>query len=116
MVARLRRGIEPREDLPLLPVFQELLREGQLLIADHTRRYLADEIHVPSPVVDRASLARWREEGSETLGVRAAREVERLTARWAPSRLDEDAKRSLRERMGDAATRAGMPALPQIEA
>jgi len=116
MVARLRRGIEARDELPLLPVFQELLREGQLLIADHTRRYLADEIHVPSPVVDRASLARWREEGSEMLPARAAREVERLIAGWTPSRLPESAKRSLRERMGEAAARSGMSELPQIEA
>jgi trimethylamine--corrinoid protein Co-methyltransferase len=116
MVARLRRGIEPREESPLLPLFQELVREGQLLIAGHTRRYLADEIHVPSPVIDRAPLARWREEGGETLAGRAAREVERLIARWVPSRLGEDAKRSLRERMGDAAARAGMPALPCVEA
>jgi trimethylamine--corrinoid protein Co-methyltransferase len=116
MVARLRRGIEPREESPLLPLFQELLREGQLLIAGHTRRYLADEIHVPSPVIDRAPLARWREEGGETLAGRAAREVERLIARWVPSRLGEDAKRSLRERMGEAAARAGMPTLPCVEA
>jgi trimethylamine--corrinoid protein Co-methyltransferase len=116
MVARLRRGIEPREESPLLPLFQELLREGQLLIAGHTRRHLADEIHVPSPVIDRASLARWREEGGMTLAGRAAREVERLIARWVPSRLGEDAKRSLRERMGYAAARAGMPALPGVEA
>ncbi len=116
MVARLRRGIEPREELPLLPVFQELLREGQLLIAEHTRRHLADEIHVPSPVLDRASLARWREDGSQTLAARAAREVERLLACWEPSRLAEDAKRSLRERMEGAALAAGLPALPRVDA
>ena len=98
------------------PVFQELLREGQVLIAEHTRRHLADEIHAPSPVIDRASLARWREDGSETLAARAGREVERLLSLWAPSRLDQDAKRSLRERMEGAAAGAGMPALPRVEA
>ena len=115
MVARLRRGIEPHQE-PLLPVFQELLREGQLLIADHTRRHLADEIHVPSAVVDRASLARWREEGGATLAARATGEVARLLGHWAPSRLAEDSKRALSERMEDAAARAGMSALPRVEA
>ena len=40
MALRLARGIEPRDDFPALPHFEELLREGHLLIADHTRRHL----------------------------------------------------------------------------
>ncbi len=116
MVARLRRGVEPHQEPPLLPLFEELLREGQLLIASHTRRHRASEIHVPSPVVDRSSLARWQEEGGPTLAARAAGEVERLIAAWTPSRLSEDAKRALRERMNDALARAGMPSPPEIAA
>lgn len=116
MVARLRRGIEPREDFPSRPLFEELLKDGHLLIADHTRRHLREQIHLPGPVIERASLGRWREEGETTLGARASREVERLVGEWTPSRLPEETKRALRERMSDAAKRAGLEALPAVEA
>ncbi|MCG6923691.1 MAG: trimethylamine methyltransferase family protein, partial [Acidobacteria bacterium] len=116
MVARLRRGIEPRDDFPSRPLFEELLSEGHLLIANHTRRHLREQIRLPGPVIERASLGRWREEGETDLGTRAAREVERLIAEWAPARIPEEAKRALRERMGGAGRAAGLDTLPPVEA
>ena len=44
MADRLRAGIEPREDFPSRPLFEELLAEKHLLIADHTRRHLRSEL------------------------------------------------------------------------
>jgi trimethylamine--corrinoid protein Co-methyltransferase len=116
MVARLRRGVVPRDDLPARPLIEELLREGHLLIADHTRRHLREQIHLPGPVIERASLGRWREEGETTLGQRATTEVDRLIAAWSPSRIPEEAKGALRERMRAAASAAGLDALPPVEA
>jgi trimethylamine--corrinoid protein Co-methyltransferase len=116
MVARMRRGIEPRDDFPSRPLIQELLREGHLLIADHTRRHLKEQIHLPGPVIERASLGRWREEGETSLGARAAREVGRLVEEWVPSRIPDETKRALRERMGAAAREAGLETLPAVEA
>jgi trimethylamine--corrinoid protein Co-methyltransferase len=116
MTARLRRGIEPREDFPSRPLFEELLREGHLLIAAHTRRHLKEQIGFPGPVIERAPLGRWREEGEKTLAERASREVERLVGAWTPSRLGDETKRALRERMAAAAAAAGLDALPPVEA
>jgi trimethylamine:corrinoid methyltransferase-like protein len=116
MAARLRRGIEPREDFPSRALFEELLREGHLLIAAHTRRHFKEQVAFPGPVIERAPLGRWREEGAETLGARAAREVERHVAAWRPSRVPDDTKRALRERMTAAAAAAGLEALPLVEA
>jgi trimethylamine--corrinoid protein Co-methyltransferase len=116
MVGRLRRGIEPRDDFPSRPLFEELLSEGHLLIADHTRRHRRDQIHLPGPAIERASLGRWREEGETTLGARAAAEVERLIAAWTVPGISDDVRRALRERMGAAAAAAGMSALPPVEA
>jgi hypothetical protein len=42
--------------------------------------------------------------------------VERLVAAWAPSRLPDETKRALRERMEKAARAAGMGELPRVEA
>jgi trimethylamine--corrinoid protein Co-methyltransferase len=116
MALRLRRGIEPREDFPARPLFEELLRDGHLLIAAHTRRHRDEQIRRPSPVIERAPLGRFREEGERTLGARAAAEVERLVAAWRPSRLAAETKRALHERMAAAARQAGMAELPEVDA
>jgi len=115
MTYRLLEGIEPREDFPALPLFEELLQEKHLLIADHTRKYLRKEITFPGPVIDRANRARWQKDGSLTLGRRAAREVERILARYAPSRLGEENKKELTRLMEREARRYGMDALPARE-
>jgi trimethylamine--corrinoid protein Co-methyltransferase len=112
MVSRMRRGIEPRDDFPSIPLFEELLRDGHLLIASHTRRHRSDQIRFSSPLIERAPLGRFREEGEKTLGERATREVDRLLAAWTPSRLPSEARRALCERIGHAATAAGMTEPP----
>jgi trimethylamine--corrinoid protein Co-methyltransferase len=116
MALRLVRGIEPREDFPAVPHFEELLREGHLLIAGHTRRHLRSEIAFPGPVIDRANRSRWQEEGGLTLGERARREVERLLTSYTPSRLPAETVRELVRLMEAEARRAGMEALPAREA
>jgi trimethylamine--corrinoid protein Co-methyltransferase len=113
MTDRLRAGIEPREDFPSRPLFEELLAEKHLLIADHTRRHLRSELTFPGPVVDRTSRARWLEEGAATLGERAAREVDRITADFKPSRIGDDVRRDLEEVMTAAARANGMDTLPE---
>ena len=112
MSYRLLRGIEPREDFPSIPIFEELRREKHLLIADHTRRYLREEITFPGPVIDRANRARWLKGGRKTLGERAAAEVSRLIGKYTPSRLPEDTKRELRRLMEREARHHGMESLP----
>lgn len=112
MTYRLLRGIEPREDFPAIPIFQELLREKHLLIADHTRRHLQEEITFPGPVIDRATRARWLKEGPLTLRQRAQREVARLIESYAPSRLAEETKSELTRLMEGEARRHGMEKLP----
>jgi trimethylamine--corrinoid protein Co-methyltransferase len=115
MAYRLLRGIEPREDFPSIPHFEELRREKHLLIADHTRRYLREEITFPGPVIERANLSRWLEGGQLTLRERAAREVARLIAAYKPSRLPEETKSELTRLMTAEARRHGMNALPKCE-
>jgi trimethylamine--corrinoid protein Co-methyltransferase len=112
MTFRMLRGIEPREDFPALPIFQEFLRDKHLIIADHTRRHMKDEIRFPGPVIDRANRARFEEEGGVSLRERASGEVERLIADAEPSRLDDGVKAQLIERMEGAAKDSGMDALP----
>jgi trimethylamine--corrinoid protein Co-methyltransferase len=112
MTLRLARGIEPREDFPARPIFEELLRDGHLLISPHTRRYLKDELYLPGKVIDRANLSRWHEDGDLTLGQRAHREVQRLADAWRPTRLAGESKKELCALMEREARREGMAKLP----
>jgi trimethylamine--corrinoid protein Co-methyltransferase len=116
MVLRMTRGIEPREDFPALPHFEELLKEKHLLISKHTRRHLKTEHYFPGQVIDRANLSRWRQEGSLSLMERASREVERHLNDYQPSRLAEDTKAQLTGLMEAEARRCGMDRLPEINA
>ncbi len=112
MTLRLVQGIEPREDFPALPIFEELLRDQHLLISKHTRRHLKTEHYFPGRVIDRANLSRWREDGCLTLGQRANQEVERLVGAWKPSRLAAERKKELCALMAKEARRWGMEQLP----
>ena len=112
LVLRLTRGVEPRDDFPALPIFKELLEEGHLLIAGHTRKHLRAEHCFPGPVVDRASGSRWRAEGSLTLGERAHSEVEKHIEAYEPSRLPGESKSELVRLMESEAARHGARALP----
>jgi trimethylamine--corrinoid protein Co-methyltransferase len=113
MTYRLWRGIEPREDFPSIPLFEELRREKHLLIADHTRQHLREEITFPGAVIDRANRARWLKAGRLSLWERAAQEVSRLIQRYTPSRLPEETKLELTRLMAQEARRHGMEALPK---
>ncbi|MBU2693248.1 MAG: trimethylamine methyltransferase family protein [Candidatus Eisenbacteria bacterium] len=112
MIFHLLRGIEPKEDFPALPHFQELVKEGHLLIAKHTRKHLRTEHHFPGPVIDRANSSRWLEEGALTLNERAHREVERILTAYQPTTLPQSVKAELTELMEREARRHGMDALP----
>jgi trimethylamine--corrinoid protein Co-methyltransferase len=113
MVFRMIRGIEPREDFPSQPRFEELLKEEHLLISDHTRRYLKEEIYFPGPVIDRANRPRWQEEGSLTLQERAHAEIESIVREYEPVRLSDHIKRELTKLMNREAHRYGAKIVPE---
>ncbi len=113
-LARMVRGIEPKEDFPAQPIFEELLRDNHLLISDHTRKYLREELHFPGVTIDRANRSRWQEEGGLTMIERAHNEVERIVAESKPVRLSEDIRRELTSLMQKEAARVGMEELPKL--
>jgi len=114
MVLKMIKGIQPKEDFPSQPHFEELIKEGHLLIADHTRRYLKEEIHFPGPAIDRANRSRWQEEGSQTLNKRAHSEVEKIISEYKPIDLSSDVKKELTKLMQNKARHYGMEKLPDI--
>jgi trimethylamine--corrinoid protein Co-methyltransferase len=115
MSLRAVRGIEPRDDFPSQPRFEELLAEKHLLISDHTRQHLRQEHLFPGPVIDRANRPRWQEEGSRTLHQRAHGQVQKHLDEYEPSRLPGAAKTELTKLMEGEARRHGMDSLPPRE-
>jgi len=113
MTKRLLKGIEPKDDFPVIPRIEELLREQHLLISEHTLKYINEEHYMPSPVIDRANRSRWIEEGGQTLGDRANTQVEKLLAEYKPNELNQDVKKSLVKLMETEADRCGMDKLPE---
>ncbi len=113
MVFRMIEGIEPKEDFPCRPRFEELLKEKHLLLSDHTRRYLKEEFYFPGPVIDRANRTRWQEEGCVTLWERAHAMVEKLIEKYEISKLPSSTKKDLTKLMEEEARRYGMDSLPQ---
>jgi trimethylamine--corrinoid protein Co-methyltransferase len=114
MTTRLLQGIEPREDFPALPIFQELLTEQHLLISDHTRKYLKSELTFPSSVIERANRGRWEKEGRITLGARANREVIKHLKNYKPSALSDAVKQDMIKLMKAEALRHGQDKLPEF--
>jgi trimethylamine---corrinoid protein Co-methyltransferase len=114
MTLRAIKGIEPKEDFPSQPIFEELLTEKHLLISEYTRRYLKEEDYFPGPVINRANRARWEEEGSLTLHERAQSEVKKIIRFHQPTRLSETIRRELKKLMETEAHRYGMTSLPEI--
>jgi trimethylamine--corrinoid protein Co-methyltransferase len=113
MTFRLLEGIEPKEDFPALPHFKELLGEGHLIIAEHTRKYLREEHLFPGASIDRANRPRWEQEGSTTLEERAHGRIEKLLDEYQPSRIDGDTAKELVRLMEGEAQRRGMDRLPE---
>ena len=114
MALRAIKGIEPKEDFPAGPIFDELLREKHLLIADHTRKYLKEEEYFPGPVINRANRMRWEEEGSLAMQERASREVEKAVDAPASGHLPVDLQKELTGLMLAEARRYGMDRLPEV--
>jgi len=112
MTFRLIDGITPRDDFPALPIFQELLREKHLLIAEHTTRYRHKEIFFPGPAIDRANRERWKQQGAMDLNARLHNEVKKLLRTYQPSALSDSTKKDLVKLMEKEARRHGQDHLP----
>jgi trimethylamine--corrinoid protein Co-methyltransferase len=113
MLFRMLEGIDPKEDFPSLPLFEELLTEEHLLISKHTRKYLKEEHFFPGPVINRANRSRWLDEGASTLEERAQKEVKELLENYTPSSLPTEIKSELINLMEHEAVKFSEETLPK---
>ncbi len=115
MTKRLIKGMEPKEDFPMIERMEELLHEQHLLISDHTMKYLNEEHFMPTQTIDRANRARYEEEGGLTLKQRAHKEAEEYLAEYEKPGLSDDVIKELIRLMEEEAKKHGMDKLPDRE-
>jgi trimethylamine--corrinoid protein Co-methyltransferase len=109
------KGIEPKDDFPSHPRFEELLDEQHLLISKHTRKWLREEHHFPGPLIERAGRRRWEEEGRRTFTEKASDQVTAMLQSYQPTAHVESVKSELTRLMSAEAQRFGMNKLPEVE-
>jgi trimethylamine--corrinoid protein Co-methyltransferase len=114
MARRLLRGMQADEEALGVGLIRALGHHGQFLGHKHTRSHFAREQHIPSEVVDRASLSAWQKGGSQTTFQRARARVGPLLAAYRPRSLSEDVRRGLHEITYGAARQFGMDRLPVL--
>jgi trimethylamine--corrinoid protein Co-methyltransferase len=100
---RLIAGIEPREGFPDDDLFDQLLREGTLLTAEHTLKHFRREHHIPGSAIDRTQI---RDASADYPGLRqrAHGQVRRHLREYRPPDvLSDDQVRRLTKVMAAAA-------------
>jgi trimethylamine--corrinoid protein Co-methyltransferase len=116
MVKRLLRGIQAHEPDLGSTLIRKVGHHGEFLSQKQTRTWFAREQHIPSGVVDRGSLAGWRDAGGKTILDRAYDQVRSLLAAYQPRSLPGEVRRTLCDITERAARRFGMEHLPPLPA
>lgn len=85
---RFVREIEPKDDLPVGPLIDQLMADQHLIMADHTMAHWPTELYLPSAIVDRDNRENWLKAGGKDTYERACAEVDRRLAAYRPLATD----------------------------
>ena len=114
MAKRLIGGVEARDDPIALTLMRKLGHRADYLAQTHTLKWFAKELYIPSAVIDRGSLDRWKKQGAKTTFERAADRVNELLATYKPSPISDELRAELRDITTKAAQRFGLDELPPL--
>ncbi len=114
MAKRLIAGIQLREDPIALPLLRELGHNGTYITHDHTYKWFRQELHIPSPVIDRQPPEMWEESGALTAWDRAKYQVDALLETYQPNNISRELRAELREIAAKAAKKFEMDELPEL--
>jgi trimethylamine--corrinoid protein Co-methyltransferase len=114
MAKRLIRGVEARDEPIALGLMRKLGHRADYLAQTHTLKWFAEELYLPSPVIDRGSLDGWRRKGAKTTWERARDRVQELLATYTPVPIPDELRAELRAITATAAQKFGMDELPPL--
>jgi trimethylamine:corrinoid methyltransferase-like protein len=106
------REIEAVANVPAIELARELLKEQQLITAEHTLKHWPDHLYLPGPVIDRQNRDKWAKVGHRTLTQRAAAEVEKRLAAYEPIETDPQIVQELRQLLQSGVE--NLAALPEV--
>jgi len=115
MAQRLLRGISSREATLAKDVFAQLGPDLDFLGLRHTRQNFKLEQHLPSSVIDRASIRSWKEGGRLSALDRAQARARDLIRRYTRLPFAATAEHDLTGIMTAAAKAAGLAQLPAVQ-
>lgn len=115
MVRRLLAGVQARGESLAAELFGLLGHSGDFLGARHTRQWFRAEQHLPSAVLDRASVRAWTESGRPDSAARARARVAELLARYQRPALAPEVEAELGQLVLRAARPAGLERLPALD-
>ena len=114
MSKRLIKGIEPRDNPIALTLMRELGHRADYLAQTHTLKWFAEELYIPSAVIDRGTLDGWKRKGSKSTWERAQDRVDELLATYQASQISNELRAELRKIATNAAQKFGMDELPPL--
>ena len=115
MAKRLAAGIEVRDSPIALDLMRQSAHKADHLAKPHTRKWFAEELYIPSAVIDRGSLEAWKGKGSLSARQRASQRVEKLLSEDKPTPLSPELRLELRKITEQAARKHGMDELPPLD-
>jgi trimethylamine---corrinoid protein Co-methyltransferase len=113
---RFVREIEPKGDLPIGPLIDQLMADQHLIMADHTMAHWPAELHLPSPVIERDNRENWTKAGGKDTYERACAEVDRRLSLYRPLATDPAVEAELRRIvMAGLEDQTELPSIPVAE-
>jgi trimethylamine--corrinoid protein Co-methyltransferase len=71
------RSVRELDDLPVEGLIDQLMADQHLIMAPHTLSHWPEELHLPSPLIDRDNREAWTRAGAKEIDERATVEVNR---------------------------------------
>ena len=112
MAKRLVKGIEVNEDALAVDLFREVGPHGSFLTVYHTLKWFRRDQFIPSEVIDRKDLQKWRQDGELSIINRAQTRVAQILEDHVHEPLPEDCDNQLKQVMRGAAKRIEVSYLP----
>jgi len=112
MVKRLVRGIAVRDEIMALDLLRDIHPKQQLFSSPHTLRWLSEEHHMPSDIINRSPSGGAGGGPFAATEDVASREVDRLLGGEAVPVVGEETVRDLQHIIEREAVKAGMDRLP----
>jgi trimethylamine--corrinoid protein Co-methyltransferase len=108
------RSVRELDDLPVAGLIDQLMADQHLIMAPHTLSHWPEELHLPSPLIDRDNREAWTRAGAKEIDERATDEVNRRLSAYrqleTDPRIDAEMLRIIRSGMLDAD--AALPVVP----